>query len=430
MKKYELTEETIVDFGVTLHRIRYLYGIPKLNIEQGDLGGYVQSEENLSQEGLCLIKDGAIVTGNAFVSEDAVISGNAWVGDNAHICGNAKVSHSAIARGDTVIRGNAHIWGRAIVTGCSVIEGSVTAYNDARISHDQEPVLPHQAHLSGDVKVHDNAVVSGQSILKDSVTVCEKAKVTDRALIEDASHISGTSVISGDAHVHGDATIRKNSRIIGNAVVKENSSISDATVSGRAQVGAKSKLIGNITATDDAYVENSVIKGNVLLKDKAIVRNARLVGDMTFRDKALLNTVELNGKNILVQGDAYLYVVELKEGKDIEIRDKARLSYLAIGKLETAWIGESAVLQGHSQLERSAITSTNLTIGGEAILDIYFSIMGQNIIIFDDAFIRGRVNVGNNVTMKEMASVVNNNPLPHYFQLKDVKMSMDNAIAL
>lgn len=430
MKKYELTEETIVDYGVTLHRIRYLYGIPKLGVEPGDLGGYVQSEQNLSQEGLCLIKDGAIVTGNAVVSQDAMISGNAWVGDNANVSGNAKISHSATVRGDSVIRGKAHIWGRAMVSGASVIEGDVTAYSDAFIAHEKEPEMPFKAHLTDGVKVHGKAKISGQAILRGSVTICEEASVRDRAVLEDSAHISGTAVVSGDAHVYGNTKIYKGSHISGFCVINGDSSISDALVSGKAQIKGGSKLIGKINVTDDGIVESSTLKGDILIKDNAIIRNARLVGDMTFRDKALLNTVELNGKNILVQGDAYLYMVKLEQGKDIEIRDKARLSYLAIGKLETAWIGESAVLQGHSQLERSAITSTNLTIGGEAILDIYFSIMGQNIIIFDDAFIRGRVNVGNNVTMKEMASVVNNNPLPHYFQLKDVKMSMDNAIAL
>ena len=68
MKKYELTNETIEFRRRKLYRIRALRDFS--NVKAGDLGGYIESEENLSQDGLC------------WVSEDARVCGNAWVCDN------------------------------------------------------------------------------------------------------------------------------------------------------------------------------------------------------------------------------------------------------------------------------------------------------------------------------------------------------------
>lgn len=52
MKKYELTKETktLADDTV-LHLIRALMDIPRYCVKAGELGGFVESEDNLSQDG-------------------------------------------------------------------------------------------------------------------------------------------------------------------------------------------------------------------------------------------------------------------------------------------------------------------------------------------------------------------------------------------
>lgn len=69
MKKYELTDETIVSKGTTLHRIKALRAFG--NVKVGDLGGYIEKEENLSHEG------------NAKVCGDAEVCGVAEVCSNS-----------------------------------------------------------------------------------------------------------------------------------------------------------------------------------------------------------------------------------------------------------------------------------------------------------------------------------------------------------
>lgn len=84
MKKYEFTGETKVVFGKTLHRIKALISFGF--VKAGELGGWVEKEENLSHDG------NAWVTENAWVSGNARVSGNAEVTGNARVTGNAEVS--------------------------------------------------------------------------------------------------------------------------------------------------------------------------------------------------------------------------------------------------------------------------------------------------------------------------------------------------
>lgn len=131
MKKYKFTGETkTIDlpFGtVTLHRIKAVveFGLVKV----GDLGGWIEKEENLSHEenawvyGDAEVYGDAKVCGNAKVYGDAEVYGNAkvydntWVYDNAWVCGDAKVYGNAEVCGNAKVCGNAEVYGDAWVCG-------------------------------------------------------------------------------------------------------------------------------------------------------------------------------------------------------------------------------------------------------------------------------------------------------------------------
>ena len=94
-KKYELTDETIEILGHVLHRIKALTKFGWVN--KGELGGYIEKEENLSQYCKCWISDKAMVYedarvyGNAHVSDKAIVHGHAEISDNAHVFGKANI---------------------------------------------------------------------------------------------------------------------------------------------------------------------------------------------------------------------------------------------------------------------------------------------------------------------------------------------------
>ena len=76
MKKFELTSEFITNiFGTKLFRIKAL--IEFGNVKAGELGGFVEKEENLNHEGNARVYGNAWVYGNARVCDDARVYGNA-----------------------------------------------------------------------------------------------------------------------------------------------------------------------------------------------------------------------------------------------------------------------------------------------------------------------------------------------------------------
>ena len=85
--KYKLNEETKEHFGRTLHRIVCVTAFA--DVAAGELGGWIESENNLDQYG------NAWAYGNAQVSGDARVYGNAWVYGDARVYGYAWVSGDA-----------------------------------------------------------------------------------------------------------------------------------------------------------------------------------------------------------------------------------------------------------------------------------------------------------------------------------------------
>ena len=88
-KKYEFTGETRALSSTTiLHRIRAVIDIPSAGVNAGDIGGWIESDSNLSHSGNAWVGDDARVSGSAWVSGNARVSGDAWVVGDAHINSN------------------------------------------------------------------------------------------------------------------------------------------------------------------------------------------------------------------------------------------------------------------------------------------------------------------------------------------------------
>ena len=114
-KKFELTSNFKVFLGRRLFQIKALISFG--DVKEGDLGGYIEKEENLSHDGNAWIYGNAEVYGNAKVYGDAKVYGNAEVYGNAKVCGNAEVYGNAWIYGNAEVYGDAKVCGNAEVCG-------------------------------------------------------------------------------------------------------------------------------------------------------------------------------------------------------------------------------------------------------------------------------------------------------------------------
>lgn len=122
-KKYEITGMAHPVYP-ELHRIRALQRVSE-TVGPGTLGGYVQSEENLTQE-----NDGAWIYGDAICCESAIVTTGAF------LTGQARVSGSALISNEAEVGGQGRVRDRAVVSGGTVQEGAVVC-GDAVIRKNQ-----------------------------------------------------------------------------------------------------------------------------------------------------------------------------------------------------------------------------------------------------------------------------------------------------
>ena len=138
-KKYELTNETI-EYGIyTLHRIRALKDFG--SVKAGALGGWVESQYNLSQDGDCWIYndakvfDGARILDSASVCDAAKVYGHAMVRDNAIVFGCATIRDSAM------VRDRAVIWDSAIISGCAEVDSYAKICDNALVLRNADYII-------------------------------------------------------------------------------------------------------------------------------------------------------------------------------------------------------------------------------------------------------------------------------------------------
>jgi len=148
-RKYELTSETININGVILHRIKALRDF--CDVKSGDLGGWIESENNLSQVDNCWVYENAQVCGDARVSEDAQIYGFAQISKNARVTGDARVYESAQVTGHARVFRYARVYGNAYVAGECKVYGTAQILEDSRVYGN--------AHIHGEAHIYGIAHV-------------------------------------------------------------------------------------------------------------------------------------------------------------------------------------------------------------------------------------------------------------------------------
>lgn len=313
-KKYELTNETMEYNGHTLHRIKALVDIPYTKnghrdfenaVKVGDLGGWVESRDNLSREGDCWIFDNAKVYGDAYVYGDAKVYDEVEIYDDAEVYGgdiynNAEISGSAKVSGSTVcenakindsvevsnseIYGNAEISENAVITNFSEIYGDAKIYGKANINH---------------CDIYDNAKIYGETKVEGS-NIYDNAKIYGKAKIDGGGcYIEGRNI-----DIHGNVEIFDNAKIY-NGNIYESLEITD-----------------NVKVYENASVNH----GDTIIKDNVLIH-----GDSEIYNCDELTEDGITSENIIYESSRHCNG-ELEINGNMEFRNNHDVSFAFWGK--------------------------------------------------------------------------------------------------
>lgn len=201
-KKYELLkEETLKYRGKTLYRIRALKDFN--DVKAGDRGGWIESEDNLSQKYTCWVYDNSKVFDEATIKECSVVRGEVSIGGvsilteyseirgRVEVLGSVNLAHYATINCSGKIRGKVYMLNHSHITGYIEVDGKIT--------------MTGTSNIEGIVYVRGNLAMDNASSIKgEGVTIHS---------IVDLKHT---------ASIQGSITIRDNAIFKGNVVITSN----------------------------------------------------------------------------------------------------------------------------------------------------------------------------------------------------------------
>ncbi|WP_300253403.1 hypothetical protein [uncultured Subdoligranulum sp.] len=152
-KKYEITDIAHPIYP-ELHRIRALRQVGT-DVPAGEVGGFVQSEANLSQE-----------------QDDAWLYDDSISRDEANVCGGAQLHGQAMAQDLALVSGSALLFDRAVACDNAILKNGCLC-NDA--------VVCGNARVRENVQTHAAPLVSGQAVVMGDLA--GKVAVTGRGCI-------------------------------------------------------------------------------------------------------------------------------------------------------------------------------------------------------------------------------------------------------
>lgn len=126
-RKYDLLVESRIVDGRVLHRIRAARDF--YDVKKGDLGGFIEREDNLSHDNNCWVYDEACIFDNAVVSENAHIRDHSKVYDYAQVRGYSSILDYAKVHGYTQVYDEAIVKDHSKVFGCSRIYDNACIIN-------------------------------------------------------------------------------------------------------------------------------------------------------------------------------------------------------------------------------------------------------------------------------------------------------------
>jgi len=164
------------------------------DVKKGDIGGLIQNESNLSQEGDCWVYENAQVWGNGWVFENAKVYGEARINGAARIRGNARVFGNAWIHEFVSVYDNAEVCGNVVVEGYALVGGDAKICERAQISGYYTKISGN-AKIYGDARVSHNAQINGDAKICGNARIGENAEISGKAKLWSTSNNSITTLV-------------------------------------------------------------------------------------------------------------------------------------------------------------------------------------------------------------------------------------------
>ncbi len=211
--KYKLLpDDTIQIGGVTLHRIQALRSFVDKDMSdrmtspvlEGEFGGYIEHEGNLSHEGACWVSENSYVYGGAKVMDNAMICDNSIACGHAIVMGDAVVRNQCRIQEDAVVGGQTRLFNRVYVTSHATVgvtdkESSFKDIHPDSRDYENSEDRTSIRGVNGFVEMTGHASVVGGSIIGNSDIIIE-GKVTDSRLTGGLYISPAASVTRTDAY--------------------------------------------------------------------------------------------------------------------------------------------------------------------------------------------------------------------------------------
>ena len=360
--KYEITDTSIVWTDPDgrkheLYRIRASKNFG--DVKKGDIGGWIEKEENLDQYDNCWVGGDAKVFGDAQVSDNATVYGKAQVYGDAQVFGDAKIYGNARVYEDAYIRGKSKIHGNAEVY------GNAAADDNADIGNDDVP---------GNTKVHGNATIHGCASVYGDAEVKDNAEVGESES-ENAPKVYGKAKIYWNAKVYGNAKVHDTAKVYDDAKVYGNAKVhGKSEVFGKSNVFGVADVSGNAWIRGNARVNYDISKGTTSESKYELIDETKTIGDHTLYRIRATKTF----KNVK-KGDIGGWIESeknLSHGDDCWIYDDATVYGNAIvcdyatvrvnASVHTTAADCKVIVCDHADIGDDAIVTGNSTISGAA----------------------------------------------------------------
>ena len=186
-RKYKITNNTMEFEGRTLYRIRALKDFS--NIKKGDLGGWIQTEDNLSQEGYCWIYN------NAKCMDSARIYDNSCMYDNSEMRGNSKMYDNSKLYDKSEMHDNSRAYDSSEMHGHSGMYGHSRKYGNSRMYEN--------SRMWGNSKTYGNSEMHDYSKMHDYSEMHEGSKIYNNSEMVGDSEMWGNSILKGNKNLYG-----------------------------------------------------------------------------------------------------------------------------------------------------------------------------------------------------------------------------------